>query len=54
VTPNVDTVGLVHRLLAASLAAWRVTGRVERDADCITLTAGERALLITRASPPFR
>jgi hypothetical protein len=49
-----DTVGLVHRLLAASLAAWQVAGRVARDGDRITLTAGEHALLVTRAEPPFR
>ena len=49
-----DTVDLVHRLLAASLVAWRVAGRVEREADRITLTAGEDTLLIARGSPPFR
>jgi len=49
-----DTVGLVHRLLAASLAAWQVTGRVRRDADRITLTAGEQTLLVARGTPPFR
>jgi hypothetical protein len=49
-----DTVGLVHRLLAASLAAWKVVGRVERDGDRITLTAGEHNLLIARGAPPFR
>jgi hypothetical protein len=49
-----DTVGLVHRLLAASLAAWQVAGRVARDGDRITLTAGEHALLVTRGEPPFR
>jgi hypothetical protein len=49
-----DTVELVHRLLAASLAAWHVAGRVERDADRITLTAGEQTLLVARATSPFR
>jgi hypothetical protein len=49
-----DTVGLVHRLLAASLAAWRVAGRVERAADRITLTAGDETLLVARGAPPFR
>jgi hypothetical protein len=49
-----DTVGLVHRLLAASLEAWKVAGRVERDGDRITLTAGEHALLVARGAPPFR
>ena len=50
----VDTVALVHRLLAASLDAWRVAGRVERDADRITMTAGEHTLLVARGAPPFR
>jgi hypothetical protein len=49
-----DTVGLVHRLLTASLAAWHVAGRVERDANRITLTAGGQTLLVVRAAPPFR
>ena len=49
-----DTLELVHRLLTASLAAWQVAGRVERDADRITLTAGEHTLLVARATPPFR
>jgi hypothetical protein len=49
-----DTVGLVHRLLTASLAAWQVAGRVEREDDHITLTAGAETLLVTRGSPPFR
>jgi hypothetical protein len=49
-----DTVGLVHRLLAASLAAWQVTGRVQRDADRITLTAGQQTLLVAGGAPPFR
>ena len=49
-----DTVALVHRLLAASLAAWQVAGRVERDADRIALTAGEATLLVARGAPPFR
>jgi hypothetical protein len=49
-----DTVALVDRLLAASLAAWRVAGRVERDADRITVTAGEHTLLVARGAPPFR
>jgi hypothetical protein len=50
----VDTVALVHRLLAASLVACRVDGRVEREADRLTLTAGEHTLLIARGAPPFR
>ena len=49
-----DTVELVHRLLAASLAAWKVAGRVARDGDRITLTAGEHSLLVARGTPPFR
>jgi hypothetical protein len=49
-----DTVELVHRLLAASLAAWHVEGRVERDADRVTLTAGGQTMLVARATPPFR
>jgi len=49
-----DMVGLVHRLLMASLTAWQVTGHVQRDADRITLTAGARSLLIARGVPPFR
>jgi len=49
-----DMVGLVHRLLMASLTAWQVTGHVQRDADRITLTAGARSLLIARGAPPFR
>jgi hypothetical protein len=49
-----DTVELVQRLLAASLVAWHVAGRVERDADRITLTAGDETLLVARAAPPFR
>ena len=49
-----DTLGLVHRLLAASLDAWQVDGQVEREADRITLTAGEHSLLIARGAPPFR
>jgi hypothetical protein len=49
-----DTVELVHRLLAASLAAWNVAGRVERDGDRLTLTSGEHTLLIARGAPPFR
>jgi hypothetical protein len=48
------TLGLVHRLLAASLTAWHVAGRVEREADRITLTAGDETLLVARAAPPFR
>jgi hypothetical protein len=51
---NTDTVELVDRLLAASLAAWKVVGRVERDGDRLTLTAGEHTLLIARGAPPFR
>src|SRR5262249_54435146 len=49
-----DTVALVHRLLAASLAAWHVAGRVERAADRITLTAGDETFLVARGTPPFR
>jgi hypothetical protein len=49
-----DTLALVHRLLAAGLAAWQVAGRVERDADRITLTASETTLLVARGAPPFR
>ncbi|MBV8752334.1 MAG: hypothetical protein JO328_05690 [Hyphomicrobiales bacterium] len=49
-----DTVALIHRLLAASLVAWHVDGRVEREADDLTLTAGEHTLLIARGAPPFR
>jgi len=49
-----DTVGLVHRLLAASLVAWRIAGRVARDGDRLTLIAGAQPLLITRGAPPFR
>ncbi len=53
-TLTLDTVGLVHRLLTASLAAWQVRGRVEREAERITLTAGEQTLLVARGAPPFR
>ena len=49
-----DTVGLVDRLLTASLLAWKVAGRVERDAERITLTAGDETLLVARGTPPFR
>jgi hypothetical protein len=49
-----DTVGLVHRLLSASLVAWKVAGRVERDAGRLTLSAGEHTLPIERGAPPFR
>jgi hypothetical protein len=49
-----DPVGLVHRLLTASFAAWRIAGRVEREDDRITLTAGDETLLIARGTPPFR
>jgi hypothetical protein len=49
-----DTVGLVHRLLTASLTVWQVTGRVQRDAERITLTAGAQTLLVARGAPPFR
>jgi hypothetical protein len=55
VTANrVDTLAPVHRLLAASLVAWKVTGGVEREHDRITLTAGDDVLLIARGAPPFR
>ena len=53
-TDPVDIVALVHRLLAASLDAWRVDGHVERDSDRISLMAGEHTLLIARGAPPFR
>ena len=53
-TTDTETIELVHRLLAASLAAWQVAGHVERNADRITLTAGEQTLLIARGAPPFR
>jgi hypothetical protein len=49
-----DTIGLVHRLLTASLTAWRVTGRVQRDSDRITLTTGAHILVVERGAPPFR
>jgi hypothetical protein len=49
-----DVVGLVHRLLAASLSAWQVRGHVQRDGDRITLTAGAQTLLVARGAPPFR
>jgi hypothetical protein len=49
-----DMVALVHRLLVASLVAWRVNGRVARAGDRITLTAGEHTLLVGRGAPPFR
>jgi hypothetical protein len=49
-----DTLGLVHRLLTASLAAWHVAGHVEREGERIALTAGEHILLIARGAPPFR
>jgi hypothetical protein len=54
VTADADTVALVDRLLAASLAAWKVAGRVERDADRIALTAGDETLLVARGASPFR
>ena len=53
-TADSDTFTLVHRLLAASLDAWKVGGQVARDNDRLTLTAGEQTLLIARGSPPFR
>jgi|GEM_PF-1611549 len=49
-----DTVGLVHRLLAASLGAWHIAGRVEREGERITLAAGDERLLFARGAPPFR
>jgi hypothetical protein len=49
-----DTLGLVHRLLAASLVAWHIAGRAERDGDRITRTAGDETLLVARGAPPFR
>jgi hypothetical protein len=51
---TLDTVGLVDRLLTASLAAWHVAGRVEREGDRIALTAGDQTLLVARGAPPFR
>ena len=51
---TLDTVGLVDRLLAASLDAWQVDGQVERDSNRITLTAGAHTLLVARGAPPFR
>jgi len=51
---DTDTVTLVQRLLAASLPAWKVTGRVERNAERIVLTAGEHTLLVARGTAPFR
>jgi hypothetical protein len=49
-----DTIELVHRLLTASLTAWRVAGRVQRDTDRVTLTAGVHMLVVARGAPPFR
>jgi hypothetical protein len=49
-----DTVGLVEGLLSASLVAWRVAGRVERESDGITLTAAEHTLRVARGTAPFR
>jgi hypothetical protein len=49
-----DIVALVHRLLAASLVAWHIAGRAERDGDRITLTGGDETLLVARGAPPFR
>ena len=49
-----DTIELVQRLLAASLTAWRVMGRVERDSDRLTITARDETLLVARGTPPFR
>jgi hypothetical protein len=49
-----DTVELVHRLLTASLVAWRVDGRVEREADRFTVTTENETLLVARGAPPFR
>jgi hypothetical protein len=51
---TLDAIGLVHRLLAASLAAWQIPGRVAREDDSIALTAGDQTLLIARGAPPFR
>src|ERR1700719_1657206 len=51
---TLDTVGLVHRLLTASLVAWHVAGHVKRDGERITLTAGDEILLVARGAPPFR
>jgi len=49
-----DTVGLAHRLLTASLAAWHIAGQVERNEERITLTAGEQTLEVARGAAPFR
>src|SRR5262249_34753039 len=49
-----DRMVLVQRLRAARLAAWRVAGRVEREADRVTLTAGDDILVVARGTPPFR
>ena len=49
-----DTVGLAHRLLTASLAAWKVAGCIERNDERIKLTAGGQTLLIARGAAPFR
>jgi hypothetical protein len=51
---RVDTLALLHRLLTASLAAWHVDGRVERDDDRLSITAGNETLLIARGTAPFR
>jgi hypothetical protein len=49
-----DILAPVHRLLTASLVAWKVAGHVARDGDRITLAAGGATLLIARGAPPFR
>jgi hypothetical protein len=47
----------VHELLVQSLAAWRISGEVRREAGgAIAIAAGETRLRITRAPAdlPFR
>jgi hypothetical protein len=54
---SADLEVLVEELLRQSLAAWRVGGEVQRDADgAVALTAASRELRVTRAAPgvPFR
>lgn len=52
-----QTVDCAYTLLAASLPAWRIAGKVERDAaGAIIIAAGDRCVRITPAPPdlPFR
>ena len=47
----------VQELLAQSLPAWRVVGKVRRESDgTLTLTAGDQCLRVSRAAGdlPFR